>query len=106
MTDDPMFFPRLRRHAKFMFIALAVIFVLGFIIVAVARAGVQGAHKQKLNRDDIYYEIVNDGDDHGNYVETYHVPNDRGGKVYCVVYSDKIGDGGGAGIDCDWAHAQ
>ena len=84
-----------------------LIFILIITNVAFgSTAHQQGAHKQKLNRDDIYYEIVNDGDDHGNYIETYHVPNGRGGKVYCVVYSDKIGDGGGAGIDCDWAHAQ
>jgi hypothetical protein len=82
-----------------------MLFLLACVVVATARAGVMGAHKEKLPRDDTYYEIVNDNDDHGNYIETYHLPNGRGGKVYCIVYSDKIGkSGGGAGIDCDWGH--
>jgi hypothetical protein len=63
------------------------------------------AIKKHIPRDDVYYEINNDVGDHGNYIETYHVPNGRGGTVYCVVYSDKIGDGGGAGMSCDWAHS-
>jgi hypothetical protein len=58
--------------------------------------------KKTLPRDEIYYEINNDNGDHGNFIETYRVPDGRGGRVYCIVYSDKIGDGGGAGISCDW----
>lgn len=61
--------------------------------------------KKKLPRDEVYYEITNDDDDHGNYIETYRVPNGRGGKVYCVVYSDQMEGGGGAGISCDWEHS-
>jgi hypothetical protein len=61
--------------------------------------------KQQLSRDDVYYEIVNDNGDHGNYIETYRLPNGRNGKVYCIVYSDQMKGGGGAGIDCDWAHS-
>lgn len=105
MNDDPMFFPRLRRHVRIVFIMVAVVFVLGVLVVSAARSAPFGARKEKLPRDDVYYEINNDGDDHGNYIETYHVPNGRGGKVYCVVYSDKIGVGGGAGISCDWQHS-
>ncbi len=33
--------------------------------------------------------------------ELYHVPVD-GKALRCVVYSDKIGDGGGAGMSCNW----
>lgn len=105
MSDDPEFFPRLRRHTKIAFAVAAAIFVLGFIAVAVADAGILDWRKEKLPRDRIYYEITNDDDDHGNYIETYHVPNGRGGKVYCIVYSDQMKGGGGAGISCDWEHS-
>lgn len=84
-------------------LALLLIIAAAGVFVAVA---VAAAHKQKLARDSVYYEITNDGDDHGNFIETYHVPNGRGGKVYCVVYSDQIGDGGGAGMSCDWEHSR
>lgn len=66
--------------------------------------------KRQFPRDGIYYEITNDVNDHGNYWETYHVPvvtRDLNGReitrtVYCVVYSDQIGNGGGAGPSCNW----
>jgi|SRR5687768_372541 len=81
---------------------------LGILVAAALIFAIDAlaATKQKLPRDEVYYEINNDGGDHGNYIETYHVPNGRGGKVYCVVYSDAIqADGGGAGISCDWEHS-
>lgn len=87
----------------------------GFVIVCIAPFVVIliflvtdafAATKQKLPRDEVYYEINNDNGDHGNYIETYRVPNGRGGKVYCVVYSDKMEGGGGAGISCDWEHSE
>lgn len=110
VTPDPnerMFFPRLRRQAKLFFSVLAVAIIGIFVIVTAAKAGVLEARKEKLPRDDVYYEITNDKDDHGNFIETYHLPNGRGGKVYCVVYSDKIGkSGGGAGISCDWENSR
>jgi hypothetical protein len=101
--EDPQFFSKLRRQAKLFFVAVAALFVLGFVIVAVADSAILGARKEKLPRDAVYYEITNDQGDHGNFIETYHVPDGQGGKVYCIVYSDKIGsNGGGAGISCDW----
>lgn len=84
---------------KAFWLAVAFILVVG---VCTAYAAVR---KEKLPRDDVYYEINNDKGDHGNFIETYHIPNGRGGKVYCIVYSDQIGDGGGAGISCDWEHS-
>jgi len=97
-------FPRLRHQVRWAFIALGVVFLLACVVVATARAGMLDGRKEKLDRDDVYYEIVNDNNDHGNYIETYHLPNGRGGKVYCIVYSDQMKGGGGAGIDCDWGH--
>jgi hypothetical protein len=80
--------------------------ILAALIAVVMVASAYAATKAKLPRDEIYYEINNDNGDHGNYIETFHVPNGRGGKVYCIVYSDKIENGGGAGIDCDWANSR
>lgn len=97
-------FPKLRHQVRWVFILAGVVFLTACVVVAVARAGVLDGRKEKLSRDDVYYEIVNDNNDHGNYIETYHLPNGRGGKVYCIVYSDQMKGGGGAGIDCDWGH--
>lgn len=49
-------------------------------------------------------EITNDNGDHGNYIEEYYVtvPNTGGRKVFCIVYTDQMGDGGGAGMSCNW----
>ena len=105
MSNNPMFFPKLRRNMRITFVVVAAIFLLAFIVVAVAKGAPFGARKEKLPRDDVYYEINNDNGDHGNFIETYHVPNGRGGTVYCVVYSDQISKGGGAGISCDWTHS-
>ena len=85
-------------------ILFAIVCGIAVVMAAVASAAVLDGRKEKLNRDDTYYEIVNDNNDHGNYIETYHLPNGRGGKVYCIVYSDQMKGGGGAGIDCDWGH--
>ncbi len=38
--EDTMFFPRLRRHAKWMFVFLALVFGLGFVIFGVGAGGV------------------------------------------------------------------
>jgi predicted Zn-dependent protease len=38
--EDTMFFPRLRRHAKWMFVLLAVVFALGFVGFGVGAGGV------------------------------------------------------------------
>jgi hypothetical protein len=38
--EDTMFFPRLRRHAKWMFVFLAVVFALGFVGFGVGAGGV------------------------------------------------------------------
>ena len=38
--EDTMFFPRLRRHAKWMFVALALVFALGFVGFGVGAGGV------------------------------------------------------------------
>lgn len=88
-------------EAKFYKTLLAIaVFALVFAAGAFA---VSAATKEKLPRDNVYYEINNDGGDYGNYIETYHVPvPNANGRVFCVVYSDKIGDGGGAGLSCDW----
>lgn len=37
--EDTMFFPRLRRHTKWMFVVLAVVFGLGFVIFGVGAGG-------------------------------------------------------------------
>lgn len=37
--EDTMFFPRLRRHAKWMFVFLALVFGLGFVIFGVGAGG-------------------------------------------------------------------
>lgn len=76
--------------------------VIAVLLVPIAYGAI-AADKQKLPRDNVYYEINNDGGDYGNYIETYHVPVPGANvRVFCVVYSDKIGDGGGAGLSCDW----
>jgi tetratricopeptide (TPR) repeat protein len=41
LVEDTMFFPKLRRHAKWMFVALALVFGLGFVIFGVG-SDVQG----------------------------------------------------------------
>jgi tetratricopeptide (TPR) repeat protein len=38
--EDAMFFPRLRRHAKWMFVLLALVFGLGFVLFGVGAGGV------------------------------------------------------------------
>jgi tetratricopeptide (TPR) repeat protein len=38
--EDTMFFPRLRRHAKWMFVLLALVFGLGFVLFGVGAGGV------------------------------------------------------------------
>lgn len=38
--EDTMFFPRLRRHAKWMFVFLALVFGLGFVVFGVGAGGV------------------------------------------------------------------
>ncbi len=38
--EDTMFFPRLRRHAKWMFVFLALVFGVGFVIFGVGAGGV------------------------------------------------------------------
>lgn len=83
--------------------AWAIFFALFVLTIFVGKA--YAWTKERMPRDEVYYEINNDNGDHGNFIETYHVPNGRGGKVYCVVYSDQIADGGGAGISCDWEHS-
>jgi tetratricopeptide (TPR) repeat protein len=40
VIEDTMFFPRLRRHAKWMFLALAIVFALGFVGFGVGAGGV------------------------------------------------------------------
>ncbi|MGH3133835.1 MAG: tetratricopeptide repeat protein [Gaiellaceae bacterium] len=40
MTEDTMFFPRLRRHAKWMFLFLALVFGLGFVGFGVGAGGI------------------------------------------------------------------
>ena len=37
--EDTMFFPRLRRHAKWMFVLLALVFALGFVVFGVGAGG-------------------------------------------------------------------
>ena len=37
--EDTMFFPRLRRHAKWMFVLLALVFGLGFVVFGVGAGG-------------------------------------------------------------------
>jgi hypothetical protein len=37
--EDTMFFPRLRRHTKWMFVALALVFSLGFVFFGVGASG-------------------------------------------------------------------
>jgi Flp pilus assembly protein TadD len=39
-VEDTMFFPRLRRHAKWMFVLLALVFGLGFVLFGVGAGGV------------------------------------------------------------------
>src|SRR5438093_9739819 len=40
VIEDTMFFPRLRRHAKWMFLFLALVFGLGFVGFGVGAGGV------------------------------------------------------------------
>src|SRR5215467_7119877 len=40
VIEDTMFFPRLRRHAKWMFLFLALVFALGFVGFGVGAGGV------------------------------------------------------------------
>src|SRR6476619_1220479 len=40
VIEDTMFFPRLRRHAKWLFLALALVFALGFVGFGVGAGGV------------------------------------------------------------------
>src|SRR5712691_11865882 len=40
VVEDTMFFPRLRRHAKWMFLLLAIMFGLGFVGFGVGAGGV------------------------------------------------------------------
>lgn len=85
----------------------AVVYLIAFVVaVSVGVASAMAASfitKKELPRDDVYYEIANDGGDYGNYIELYHVPIPGSStKLFCVVYSDKIGDGGGAGESCNW----
>lgn len=99
----------IRRIVNIAFVALAL-FLIG-LFVASLLAGCGGerrdeksgqGEKRQLVRNGPYYEITGDGDDYGNYFETYRVPTPNG-DVFCIVYSDKIGDsGGGAGLSCDW----
>ena len=103
---DPQYFPRLRRNMRVVFLVIGLI-LLALIIVQMAWGAPLKARLDKLARDDVAYEIVNDGDDHGNFIETYHIPNGRGGKVYCIVWSDRMEGGrGGGGIDCDWGNSR
>jgi tetratricopeptide (TPR) repeat protein len=37
--EDTMFFPRIRRHAKWMFVFLALVFALGFVVFGVGAGG-------------------------------------------------------------------
>ena len=60
----------------------------------------KNGQRRTLVRNGPYYEIVGDGDDFGNYFETYVVPTPYG-DAYCIIYTDKIGDsGGGAAGNC------
>lgn len=97
---------RLQRGGFITALIIAVVFIGFFVLVRVADGSILSPRKEKLPRGDVYYEITNDDGDHGNFIEIYRVPNGRGGKVYCVVYSDQIQEsGGGAGISCDWEHS-
>src|SRR5574340_547799 len=40
VIEDTMFFPRLRRHAKWMFLLLALVFALGFVGFGVGAGGI------------------------------------------------------------------
>ena len=40
VVEDTMFFPRLRRHAKWMFALLALMFALGFVGFGVGAGGI------------------------------------------------------------------
>lgn len=88
-------------------VLVVVIFVLAFAIRAIA-----SGHKAHIDRDNTYYQIENDNGDYGNYWETYELPvrytydkpiHGTGvATVFCAVYSDKIGKGGGAAGNCDF----
>lgn len=82
---------------------MIAVILLGFATGAAAVSLAGHPTKKALDRDDVYYTIENDAGDFGNFIETYHVPVPGTGRsVFCIVYSDKIGDGGGAGPSCDW----
>jgi hypothetical protein len=89
------------RFFKSALFPLMVIVLLLFIFTSIAK-GTGLIDRQKLPRLDRYYEITNDGEDHGNFIEQYRIPLPDGRRVFCLVYSDQISDGGGAGISCDW----
>lgn len=102
-------FDRLRKQMKWTYLVISGTLVALFLIFALVDSadGSGVARKQKLPRLDPYYEITNDGDDHGNYIELYRVPLPDGRHVFCIVYSDQIqSSGGGAGLDCNWAAAR
>ena|ERR1041385_5902159 len=89
-------------------IALAIC-LLPLILAGV---GIASGHQSYLNRDNVFYQIENDNGDHGNFWETYQLPvkydynkpvkGSRTATVFCVIYSDKIGSGGGAAGNCDF----
>lgn len=94
------------RFVSFWIIAALVVAIGAGLLVGACGGGggedtgEKSGQKRTLTRNGPYYEIVGDGDDFGNYFETYTVPTPYG-DVYCVIYTDKIGEtGGGAAGNC------
>lgn len=81
-------------------IASLVMTVSVFAGVAIGKT--LDSRKVKLPRDDVYYDIVNDAGDGGNFMLQIHVPVPGGKKVYCLIYKDHTNDGTMGGMSCDW----
>lgn len=97
------------RIEKTMWLAL----LIGAVALAVSSMAVGAAfssRKIKLERDDVYYDSVNDAGDNANFLFSYHVPlrdrhgNLTGKQVLCLVYKDHTKDGSMGGMSCDFSH--
>jgi hypothetical protein len=82
----------------------AAVLAAALVFTAVGYAVGVGAHKEKLPRMDVYYDITNDADDEGNFILQFKVPyqGDRSRTVYCLAYKDHSKDAGGVSLSCDW----
>lgn len=62
------------------------------------------SRKEKLPRDEVYYDITNDAGDQGNFAFSFHYPDPDhpGKKILCIVYKDHSKQGVSGGESCDF----